>query len=68
MKLDPNAPAYPVHGEHGSWPGLTVREAFAKHMMGNILVGIANPNMQFCARLAVEAADALIAELNKEPA
>jgi hypothetical protein len=37
-------------------------------MMGNVLAGVDKPNMQVCASLAVEAADALIAELNKEPA
>jgi hypothetical protein len=37
-------------------------------MMGNVLVGVDKPNMQVCASLAVEAADALIAELNKEQA
>jgi hypothetical protein len=75
MRLDPNAPAYPQgpkdrYGEpiRGEGMGFTVRQEFAKHMMGNVLVGVDKPNMQVCASLAVEAADALIAELNKEQA
>ncbi len=82
VKLDPNSPAYPVECDYvdgvprgrqtasraGYETGLTVRQEFAKHMMGNLLVGVDKPNMQVCASLAVEAADALIAQLNKETA
>jgi hypothetical protein len=45
--------------------GLTVREAMAKDNMAAFLVGNPEPNVTHLAGVAVEAADALIAELNK---
>jgi len=93
MKIDPNAPAYPLYGfesqtdpqgflatdsegnrvwVHGGSPGLSIRAEFAKAAMRGIL---SNPNWNpsviasehRTARSAVLYADALIAELNKEP-
>jgi hypothetical protein len=72
VSLDPNAPAYPQgpkdrYGDpiRCEGMGLTVREAMAKDNMAAFLVGNPEPNVTHLAGVAVEAADALIAELNK---
>lgn len=82
MKLDPNAPAYPVECDYsngvprgrqtdlrsGCETGLTVRQEFAKAAMQGFC---ANPAVDTwdsakTARVSAEYADALIDELNKE--
>jgi hypothetical protein len=84
MKLDPNAPAYPVECDYvdgvprgrqtasraGYETGLTVRQEFAKEMAKGLVA--ADPECDWKpAGLALHAcmlADALIAQLNKEQA
>ena len=81
MKTDPNAPAVPqpwFDGPHG----LSIRQEFAKSQMAALTVACAHcfppsPGEPLGAKwirlrgwlalLAVEQADALIAELNKTP-
>lgn len=73
MKIDPNAPAFPnapFANESMIWdpsPGLTIRAEIAKDLMVGIM---ANPSLsevtrEGMAKLAVDHADALIAELNR---
>ena len=76
---NPNEPAFPMAGStdgngNHTYPefGLTVREHFAALAMQGILAaqihGMNNmPSEGPFAAIAVNAADALIAELNKEP-
>lgn len=78
MKIDPNAPAFPVPmvpcDNAGGFTdvregGLTVRAHFASLVMQGLMAcpETAGKAMEFAA-WSVEHADALIAELNKEPA
>lgn len=72
MKLDPNAPAFPVlsidsWGKPHVSGGLTVRQEFAKVAMQE-LSSLADLSYEKIAEMAVKQADALIAELNKEQA
>jgi hypothetical protein len=46
--------------------GLTKRELFAAMAMQGLIVGIDSPAQEACARLAVRAADYLLAELAKK--
>lgn len=67
MKIDPNAPAYPLqeHGDMQSHSGMTIRAEIASRIMAGFA---ANPNGAMStidADYAVKMADALIAELNK---
>lgn len=69
---DPDAPAYPLanwQGDPDFAAGLTKREAFAMAAMQGLAAGGALAPLSrwrdVTSRLAVEHADALIAELNK---
>lgn len=68
MKLYPNAPAYPaLYGQTNGADGLTKRELFAAMAMQAFChPGHNNLSVNISAQAAVEVADALIAELNKE--
>ena len=58
-------PAYPVP-EYTQVSGLTKRELFAAMAMQGLLAHDSDRRIAYIADDAVEAADALIAELNKE--
>ena len=45
--------------------GLTKREMMAMHMMAGIIVGCDSPNTEWCASIAVDATEKLIAELER---
>lgn len=72
MKVDPNENAFPVFGEEGRNTfchyGLTKREYFAAQAMQGMIASnewIAD-TLERVSKTAIEYADALIAELNKE--
>lgn len=73
MKVDPNAPAYPVLSID-SWNkphvsgGLTVRQHFAAMAMQGLIAKGCTHGPDGVAMIACEYADTLIAELNKEKA
>lgn len=73
MKLDPNAPAYPVLSMD-SWGkphvscGITVRQDFAKAMAQQMCSLDHEVSYEKVAEMSVNQADALISELNKEKA
>jgi hypothetical protein len=69
-----NEPAFPLlssaySDENGFWSGLTKREYFAAAALNGVLAGNNQPNIRFSedsvAAVAVEYADALIAQLEK---
>lgn len=64
---NPDDPAYP-NDQQGTYPGLTKREDFAKAAMIGFLANrdYSDETPQVIGHLAVEQADAAIAELNKE--
>ena len=74
MKIDPNAPAFPVQesmvsGSTGEVPaasGLTIRAHFAAMAMQGILLNPDVDTPRYVAAEAVRHADALIAALNSE--
>ena len=45
--------------------GLTKREMMAMHMMAGIIVGCDSPNTEWCASIAVDATEKLLAELER---
>ena len=45
--------------------GITKREMMAMHMMAGIIVGCDSPNTEWCASIAVDATEKLIAELER---
>jgi hypothetical protein len=56
----------PLGGETTEWQqGLTKREMMAMHMMAGIIVGCDSPNTQWCASIAVDATEKLLAELER---
>ena len=46
-------------------PGLTKREMMAMHMMAAIIVGCDSPNTEWCASIAIDATEKLLAELER---
>jgi hypothetical protein len=62
----PNAAAFPTPNGTAR-PGLTKREYYAGLLMQGILASGGGSSAELEARFAVQAADALIAQLNKEP-
>jgi len=68
MKIDPNEPVRPVLADHYN-KGMTIRAEIASRCMVGLIVagGISDHFWGVHATAAVRAADALIAELNKEP-
>lgn len=69
--IDPNEPAYPSHGTMGEvvHTGMTIRAEIASRIMAGIASreSTGERAMNYIVSEAVELADALIAELNKEP-
>jgi len=67
MKTEPNQPVYPHSSPEAmeQRPSLTIRQAFAMAAMQGLLATDAF-FAQEAAEAAVQCADALIAELNKE--
>ena len=45
--------------------GLTKREMMAMHMMAAIIVGCDSPNTEWCASIAIDATEKLLAELER---
>ena len=45
--------------------GLTKREMMAMHMMSAIIVGCESPNTEWCASIAIDATEKLLAELER---
>lgn len=74
MKIDPNAPAYPTGEELDrnleisvrKVGGMTIRTQIAAMAMQGLLAQTYWTSTQLVAEYAVDLADALIAELNKE--
>lgn len=66
-ECDPNAFAFPIPLE-GAFGGLTKREYFAGLQMAASRFANESENSLYCAREAVEDADALIVALNAEAA
>jgi hypothetical protein len=77
--IDPNAPAFPTEGEkfvdlntgttqtYGRFPGLTIRAHFAMEAMKGLISNASlSGTWEDYARRSIQAADAVIAELNKE--
>lgn len=64
-----NMPAMPavIGGDVVTQPeyGLTKREMMAMHMMAGIIVGCDSPNTEWCASIAVDATEKLLAELER---
>lgn len=56
----------PLGTETERWcQGLTKREMMAMHMMAGIIVGCDSPNTEWCASIAVDATEKLLAELER---
>ena len=66
MPWDEIDPSTHQHGIERQFGGLTKRELFAAMAMQGLIVGIDSPAQEACARLAVRAADYLLAELAKK--
>lgn len=67
MKVDPNAPAYPVVQE-GTWPreGMPIRLAIAAQIMVQLVVDTEELGAKLASEWALRYADALIAAHNEE--
>ncbi len=63
-----NEPAFPINTEGGIFRGLTKREHVATQILAGSLGGlfISKDTKELSVRLAVEYADALLAELEKQ--
>jgi hypothetical protein len=68
MKIDPNEPAFPSYSDQcGPAHGMTIRTEIASRILAGFMASQiyrGSPEETACA--AIECADALIAELNKE--
>lgn len=66
MKLDPNAPAYPTDEFTQASPGLTIRAELAARAMQALIAAHYPIDVASTYTKAMECADNLIAELNRE--